>query len=264
MAYGKVRGNPKPLEEIPARIYPIETNASDTRAAILTIPLDFEACDELDAKLVKMLHDDFNEAIEEGRTYPQEDIMDVETYKGYFMSYDLILGFILTQAQLQSLHSSSDVPAVGIPLTKSQLSGIKVGSSKLRALGQSSSATIDLPNQPDTYAFAYYIKPNYPGRSSHLCNGGFMVPSSSRGLGLGRIAARSFCFYAPACGYRGSVFNLVYANNEASIRLWTKLGFQNVGRIPEAGRLKKANGDGEEYVDALVVHGDFRKIGHKD
>lgn len=91
-----------------------------------------------------------------------------------------------------------------------------------------------------------------------------MVPSSTRGLGLGRIAARSFLFYGPAVGYRGSVFNLVYASNEASVRLWTKLGFTNVGRIPEAGRLKKVDGDGEEYVDAWVVHGDFRKIGYKD
>lgn len=91
-----------------------------------------------------------------------------------------------------------------------------------------------------------------------------MVPSSTRGLGLGRIAARSFLFYGPAFGYRGSVFNLVYASNEASVRLWTKLGFTNVGRIPEAGRLKKVDGDGEEYVDAWVVHGDFRKIGYKD
>lgn len=190
--------------------------------------------------------------------------MTVETYQGYFMSYDLVLGFILTKSQLDSLHPSSDVPALGVPLAPSQLSSVKIGTSKIRALAESSTASINLPNQFDTYAFAYYIKPNYPGRSSHLCNGGFMVPSSTRGLGLGRIAARSFLFYGPAVGYRGSVFNLVYASNEASVRLWTKLGFTNVGRIPEAGRLKKVDGDGEEYVDAWVVHGDFRKIGYKD
>jgi L-amino acid N-acyltransferase YncA len=56
----------------------------------------------------------------------------------------------------------------------------------------------------------------------------------------------------------------VYASNEASVKLWTKLGFTNVGCIPDAGRLKKAGGNGEEYVDAWVVHGDFRKIGYKD
>lgn len=203
-------------------------------------------------------------AIDEGRTYPQEDVMDVESYKAYFMSYDLILGLILTQAHLGMLNCSSDIPALGTPLSASQLSSIKIRASKIRALSQSSSASINLPKEDDSYAFAYYIKPNYPGRSSHMCNGGFMVPSSTRGLGLGRIAARSFCFYAPAVGYRGSVFNLVYASNEASVRLWTKLGFTNIGRIPEAGRLRKADRDGEEYVDAWVVHGDFRKIGYKD
>lgn len=208
--------------------------------------------------------------IEDGRTYPQEDVPDFESYTAYFLAYDLVLGFFLTQSQLRSLHPSSpdllDIPATGNPLTPEQLSTINIGQSKRNNVTQppSSQHTITLPNPSDTYAFAYYIKPNYPGRSSHLCNGGFMVPSSSRGLGLGRIAARSFCFYAPACGYRGSVFNLVYANNEASVRLWTKLGFTNVGRIPEAGKLKRKDGNGEEYVDAWVVHGDFAKIGFRD
>lgn len=61
MAYGKVRGISKPLGDVPARIYPIESNASEERAAILTVPVDFNAGDELDASLVKKLHDDFNE-----------------------------------------------------------------------------------------------------------------------------------------------------------------------------------------------------------
>jgi len=63
MAYGKVRGIVKPLGEVPARIYPIETNASEARAAILTMPFDFAAGDELDAKLAKRLHDDFNKCV---------------------------------------------------------------------------------------------------------------------------------------------------------------------------------------------------------
>lgn len=209
--------------------------------------------------------------MEDGRTYPQEDNLDFETYKGYFLSYDLVLGLFLSKEQLASLQASTtatEIPTTGIPLSRETLATIKLGeTTKLRAHAQSNpSHTVTLPNPSDTYAFTYYIKPNYPGRSSHLCNGGFIVPSSSRGLGLGRIAARSFCFYAPACGYRGSVFNLVYASNEASVKLWTKLGFTNVGRIPEAGRLRTGKGDGveEEYVDAWVVHGDFAKIGWKD
>ena len=266
MAYGKVRGIEKPIGDIPARIYPIESNASETRSAVLTVHFDFSAGDEVDANWSQKLCDDFNGEVEDGRTYPQEDIMDLTGYKAYFQSYDLVLGLFLTQSQLQALYpSSSDIPATGIPLTPSQFSTIKIGQSKLRNIAQSPSEHINLPNPSDTYAFAYYIKPNYPGRSSHLCNAGFIVPSSSRGLGLGRIAARSFLFYGPACGYRGSVFNLVYANNDASLKLWQRLGFQNVGKIPEAGRLKKKDGEGEEeFVDAWVVYGDFRKIGYKD
>jgi hypothetical protein len=63
MAYGKVRGISKPLGDIPARIYPIESNASEARAAILTVPVDFNAGDELDANLVKKLQHDFNEYV---------------------------------------------------------------------------------------------------------------------------------------------------------------------------------------------------------
>lgn len=103
-------------------------------------------------------------------------------------------------------------------------------------------------------------QPNYPGRSSHLCNAGFIVPPQSRGLGIGGIAGKSFVHYGPLCGYRGSVFNLVYANNEASIRIWERLGFTKVGLIPQAGLLKTANGQEEDYVDAWVIYGDFRKL----
>jgi hypothetical protein len=63
MAYGKVRGVQKPLGDIPARIYPIPTNASPTRFAILTVPFDFNAGDEVDATLAQKLCDDFTKYI---------------------------------------------------------------------------------------------------------------------------------------------------------------------------------------------------------
>lgn len=49
-------------------------------------------------------------------------------------------------------------------------------------------------------------------------------------------------------GYKYSVFNLVFANNPASIRIWEKLGFSVIGRVPKAGRLANS----EELVDALI------------
>lgn len=57
------------------------------------------------------------------------------------------------------------------------------------------------------------------------------------------------------------MFNLVYANNEASVRIWERLGFYRVGKIPKAGLLRTADGKGEEFVDAWVIHGYFEKLG---
>lgn len=38
----------------------------------------------------------------------------------------------------------------------------------------------------------FYIKPNYPGRSSHVCNAGFLVSDGSRGKGVGRLMGEAY------------------------------------------------------------------------
>ena len=80
------------------------------------------------------------------------------------------------------------------------------------------------------------------------------------GLALGR----AFVQFAPLLGYSASVFNLVYASNAASLRIWDKLGFQRVGLIPKAGRLKRPNNNNgqageqeEDFVDAVVYYREF-------
>jgi L-amino acid N-acyltransferase YncA len=42
--------------------------------------------------------------------------------------------------------------------------------------------------------------------------------------------AKAFVKIVPVLGYKASVFNLVFANNPASIRIWKELKFQEVGR----------------------------------
>lgn len=57
-----------------------------------------------------------------------------------------------------------------------------------------------------------------------------------RGIGVGIAMGEAFKVLVPAIGYKASVFNLVFENNVASVAIWKKLGFQQVGRIPKAGR----------------------------
>ena len=101
---------------------------------------------------------------------------------------------------------------------------------------------------------AFYIKPNFPGKCSHICNAGFIVKSSNRGRGIGTFMTELYLKIAKDIGYRASFFNLVFVSNEASIKLWRKFGFQEIGRVPNAGNLK-----GRGYTDAIQFYYDLTK-----
>lgn len=44
------------------------------------------------------------------------------------------------------------------------------------------------------------------------------MPPNHWNKGYGRVLANSYLYYGPKLGYQGSVFNLVYVNNIASIK----------------------------------------------
>ncbi|MGP1716906.1 MAG: N-acetyltransferase family protein [Methylophilus sp.] len=95
----------------------------------------------------------------------------------------------------------------------------------------------------------YYIKTNQLGGGDHVCNCGYMVSPAARGLGL----ASSMCVHsqeiAKSLGYKAMQFNFVASTNEGAVRLWTKLGFETVGRLPKA-----FHHPSKGYVDALVMY----------
>jgi len=194
--------------------------------------------------LVEYLHSVFAWVVEDGRTYPMEvaegEKYSRQAFENYFFAADVIVGVLGGDRQVGVDGRSSEVEIV---------SGAKANLFDLSGDGRP-------PVWDEIIVGFYYIKPNYPGRSSHICNAGFIVPQKHWNKGYGRVLAKSYLYYAPKLGYRGSVFNLVYVNNVASIRLWEALGFTKAGLIPKAGRLKKEGG-GEEYVDAAVFYKSF-------
>ncbi|KAG8199280.1 hypothetical protein JTE90_003702 [Oedothorax gibbosus] len=106
---------------------------------------------------------------------------------------------------------------------------------------------------------AFYVKPNFPGRSSHICNAGFVVHRDHRNKGVGEFLYRSYLRIARDLGYEGSFFNIVYATNVGSLRICRKLGFVEVGVIPRAGRMK-----GLGYVDAHQFYYDLTSLDAAD
>ena len=95
----------------------------------------------------------------------------------------------------------------------------------------------------------YYIKTNQNGPGSHVCNCGYMVSSASRGEGLATTMCEHSQKIALELGYKAMQFNFVASTNKGAVRLWNKLGFETVGRLPKA-----FNHPEEGLVDALVMY----------
>jgi ribosomal protein S18 acetylase RimI-like enzyme len=114
---------------------------------------------------------------------------------------------------------------------------------------------IDAPRK--TYVFeedgnilgTYYIKTNQAGPGEHVCNCGYMVSSTARGRGLATAMCEHSQEIARALGYKAMQFNFVASSNEGAVRLWSKLGFAAVGRLPKAFHHPSRG-----YVDALVMY----------
>jgi len=114
---------------------------------------------------------------------------------------------------------------------------------------------LDAPRK--TYVFeedgnvlgTYYLKTNQAGPGSHVCNCGYMVPSLARGKGLATTMCEHSQKIALELGYKAMQFNFVASSNEGAVRLWDKLGFETVGRLPNA-----FNHPNQGYVDALVMY----------
>ena len=95
----------------------------------------------------------------------------------------------------------------------------------------------------------YYIKTNQSGPGDHVCNCGYMVSSSARGRGLATAMCEHSQHIGRELGYKAMQFNFVASTNEGAVRLWSKLGFATVGRLPKA-----FHHPSEGYVDAFVMY----------
>lgn len=98
----------------------------------------------------------------------------------------------------------------------------------------------------------YILKPNQPGRGSHIANASYMVKGSARGKGIGGLLCQHSLETAKKLNFHAVQFNIVVSTNEAAVSLWKKYGFQIIGTLPEAFNHCK-----QGLVDAYVM---YRKL----
>ncbi len=80
----------------------------------------------------------------------------------------------------------------------------------------------------------FYLKANQPDRGAHIVNAGYMVSQEHKGKGIGKAMAEFSFYEAKRLGYQAMQFNYVVKSNTAAVSLWTKLGFEIVGEVPDA------------------------------
>lgn len=92
----------------------------------------------------------------------------------------------------------------------------------------------------------YILHPNNVGRCGHICNASYAVKSEKRGLHIGELLVKDCLKKAKELGFCILQFNAVVCSNTAALNLYKRLGFTQLGVIPQ-GFLNRNN----EYEDII-------------
>jgi ribosomal protein S18 acetylase RimI-like enzyme len=95
----------------------------------------------------------------------------------------------------------------------------------------------------------YYLRANQQGGGAHVANCGYMTAPDAQGRGVAAAMCEHSLGEARRRGFRAMQFNFVVSSNERAVRLWQRLGFAIVGRVPQAFAHPRLG-----LVDALVMH----------
>ena len=97
----------------------------------------------------------------------------------------------------------------------------------------------------------YILHPNNVGRCGHICNASYAVRSDMRGKHIGEALVSDCIKKAAEIGFGILQFNAVVATNKAALSLYKKLGFVQLGTIPNGFRLK--SGEYEDIIPHYIV-----------
>lgn len=152
---------PPPGGRLPIGIAPCQVTLRD-RVTTATI-LPFSAPNQVPLSLLTYLCDQLGREIEKGDTYPMVDPLPLANFGPYWFG---VFGAIMLLGEIQDGRALHEMARRGCDWER-------------ECLG------------------SFYIKPNYPGRSSHVCNGGFLVTDASRNRGVGRLMGETYLDWAP-------------------------------------------------------------------
>lgn len=137
--------------------------------------------DDLDA-MIRI----WNEVVEDGEAFPQEELLDEESGRKFFGE------------QTKSAVACDDGRVLGL----------------------------------------YILHPNNIGRCGHIANASYAVKREARGMHLGEALVKDCIESAKEAGFGILQFNAVVEENIHARHLYERLGFRQLGVIPEGFRRK--------------------------
>lgn len=84
----------------------------------------------------------------------------------------------------------------------------------------------------------YTLHPNNIGRCGHICNASYVVSPECRGRHIGEQLVKDCLENAKRLGFRVIQFNAVVESNIHARHLYERLGFIQLGTIPNGFRMK--------------------------
>ena len=130
----------------------------------------------------------WNDVVEEGIAFPQEELLNMQTGNEFF--------------------ASQTYTAVAVDTDTGSVCGL------------------------------YILHPNNIGRCGHICNASYAVAQESRGLHIGEKLVSDCLVQGKRLGFGVLQFNAVVATNVHARHLYERLGFVQLGTIPNGFRMK--------------------------
>lgn len=107
---------------------------------------------------------------------------------------------------------------------------------------------VAVDGETDEVVGLYILHPNNVGRCGHIGNTSYAVKEGLRGLHIGEKLVKHSLQTGAQCGFRLLQFNAVVASNIHALHLYKRLGFTQLGRIPQGFLMK----DG--HYEDIILH----------
>ncbi|CCK73596.1 Spt10p NDAI_0G06130 [Naumovozyma dairenensis CBS 421] len=223
----------------------------ETVATMYPIPA-YSEC--LPYELLTFLLDEFNMEIEKGDSFPYYETLTLEEFKEvWFHKGAYICVMVLGEIPELDYGIENDLSVLennyGTDIdTMRQTSQYKV---------RKQTRNLNLNIQWEKQCLGIFaLQPAYPGRSSHVVTGTFLVNAGIRGKGIGKTLVETFVEWAQRLGYTSSCFPLIYGTNVGIRRILEGLNFKRIGKLPESAILKGF----DVPVDSFIYGKEFAHI----